>query len=201
MNELPVKAFPTIGCCGLDCGLCQRYYTVGSSRCPGCAGPDFFEKMPSCGYISCCVKKRGLEVCAQCEEFPCSRFDRWLDSCAEHDSFVTHGRVKANLDFIRAHGLDEFMEQQRKRIGLLEHMIRDFNDGRSRSFYCIATTLLPIADLEASLAKAQNELRSSKIGPDDVKSKPKVLKGFLSACAARDGTELRLRRKAKTDGD
>jgi hypothetical protein len=25
---------PTIGCCGIDCGLCPRYYTDGPSRCP-----------------------------------------------------------------------------------------------------------------------------------------------------------------------
>ena len=201
MKEQPVKTFPTIGCCGLDCGLCTRYYTEGASRCPGCAGPDFFDKMPSCGYISCCVKKRGLEVCAQCEEFPCSRFDHWLDSCAEYDSFVTHGRVKVNLDFVRAHGLDEFIQQQRKRIGLLERMLRDFNDGRSRSFYCIATTLLPIADLETSLAKAQKEVMASKIGPDDTKSKAKILKGFLNVCAAGSGIELKLRKRVKTDAD
>jgi hypothetical protein len=64
MSERPIKAYPTLGCCGLDCGLCSRYYTVGTSRCPGCCGPEFFDKMPSCAYITCCVKKKGLEVCA-----------------------------------------------------------------------------------------------------------------------------------------
>jgi hypothetical protein len=41
----PVKIYPTIGACGLDCGLCTRYYTVGPSRCPGCCGPDSFTKV------------------------------------------------------------------------------------------------------------------------------------------------------------
>lgn len=197
-KEPPVKTFPTLGCCGLDCGLCPRYYTVGSSRCPGCAGPDFFDKHPSCGYITCCVRKRGLEVCSQCEEFPCSRFEPWLANCGEHDSFVTYRQVNTNLDFIRSHGVDRFMEQQNKRIGMLEAMLEDFDDGRSRSFYCIATTLLPIANLETSLDKAQQEVVASKIRPDDVKNKSKVLKGFLSDCAARGGIELKLRKKTKT---
>ena len=68
------KTYPTIGCCGLDCGLCPRFYTVGHSRCPGCAGPDFFNKHPSCSFITCCVKKKNLEVCAECSEFPCPKF-------------------------------------------------------------------------------------------------------------------------------
>src|SRR5512136_3302859 len=97
MKEHPVKTFPTIGCCGIDCGLCPRYYTTGSSRCPGCAGPDFFEKHPSCGHITCCVKTRKLEVCSQCDEFPCSRFESWADG----DSFVTHQKTLFNLDSIR----------------------------------------------------------------------------------------------------
>jgi hypothetical protein len=200
-KEQPGKAFPTVGCCGLDCGLCPRYYTVGSSRCPGCAGPEFFEKHPSCGYITCCVKKRGLEVCSQCEEFPCSRFEPWLANCGEHDSFVTHRQVSANLDFIRTHGVDNFMKQQNRRIGMLETMLQHFDDGRSRSFYCIAATLLPIEDLEASLAKARKEVVASKIKPDDIKSKAKILRGFLNVCAAGGRIELKLRKRAKANGD
>jgi hypothetical protein len=70
----PVKKYPTIAVCGLDCGLCPRYYTEGPSRCPGCAGPGFFDKHPSCSFITCCVKKKGLEVCAECADFPCAKF-------------------------------------------------------------------------------------------------------------------------------
>ena len=63
------KQYSTIGCCGIDCGLCPRFYTQGSSACPGCGGKDFAEKHPSCGYLTCCSVKRNLEVCAQCNEF------------------------------------------------------------------------------------------------------------------------------------
>src|SRR3989304_10020198 len=163
MGEQPVKTYPTIGCCGLDCGLCPRYYTVGSSRCPGCCGPDFFNKHPSCSYITCCVKKKSLEACAQCDEFPCSKFESWLETGGEYDSFLTHKKAKPNLDFIRTYGLERYFEQQSKRIELLEKMLKNFDDGRSRNFYCIAATLLQIANLEASLEKT--EQRSKAIKP------------------------------------
>ena len=125
MIEQPIKKHLTLGCCGLDCGLCPRYYTVGSSRCPGCCGPNFFNKHPSCTYITCCVKKRKLEVCAQCDEFPCSKFDSWLVGGVEYDSFVTHKKAHLNMIFIRKYGIKKFIEQQSLRIRLLETMLKD----------------------------------------------------------------------------
>ena len=199
MGERPVKNYPTVGCCGLDCGLCPRYYTIGSSRCPGCCGPDFFNKHPSCSYITCCVKKKGLEVCAQCGEFPCSKFESCLENGGEYDSFLTHKKAKPNLDFIRTYGLERFIGQQRKRVELLEKMLNHFDDGRSKSFYCIATTLLPIADLETSLEKTEQRLKADKIDLDDSRIKSKVLKDFLNESAARNEVELRLRKKGKAN--
>jgi hypothetical protein len=193
MKEHPVKAFPTIGCCGIDCGLCPRYYTTGSSRCPGCAGPDFFDKHPSCGHITCCVKKRKLEVCSQCDEFPCSRFESW----AEGDSFVTHKKTLSNLNSIRGEGLEEFIEQQRKRIGLLTTMLEEFDDSRSKSYYCLATALLPVAALEESLHHAQEQVKQDKAKSGDIKARASILRGFLDDCAAKTGVELKLRHKKR----
>ena len=199
MSAHPIKIYPTIGCCGLDCGLCPRYYTVGSSKCPGCCGPDFFNRHPSCSYITCCVKKKKLEICAQCDEFPCSKFESWLVDGGEYDSFLTHKKAHHNLNFIRKHGIEEFIEQQRKRIRLLETILKNFNDGRSKSFYCIAATLLPITDLEISLNKTKQKIEADKIRLDDFKTKSKILKGFLNNFAAKKRIELKLRKKVKVN--
>jgi hypothetical protein len=193
MKEHPVKTFPAIGCCGIDCGLCPRYYTAGSSRCPGCAGPGFFEKHPSCGHITCCVKKRKLEVCSQCDEFPCSKFESWL----EGDSFVTHQKTLFNLDSVRREGLEGFVEQQGKRMGLLKTMLEGFDDGRSKSYYCLAAALLPVAALEESLHHAQELVKKDNARSQDIKNKAVVLRGYLNDCGARSGVELKLRQKHK----
>ncbi|TET26129.1 MAG: DUF3795 domain-containing protein, partial [Dehalococcoidia bacterium] len=55
MDKYPLKKYPIVGACGLNCGLCPRYYTQGTSRCPGCCGPDFWQKHPGCAFITCCV--------------------------------------------------------------------------------------------------------------------------------------------------
>jgi len=191
MKERPEKRFPTIGCCGIDCGLCPRYYTAGSSRCPGCAGPDFFEKHPSCGFITCCVKQRKLEVCAECDEFPCSRFDSWIGG----DSFVTHRMALVNLSSMRETGLERFREQQEKRMALLQTMLEKFDDGRSKSFYCTAAALLPVAALEESLRQAQGQIGQAKVRTMDAKTRAGILRGLLNGCAASARVELKLRHK------
>ena len=192
MSEHPIKRYPTLGCCGLDCGLCPRYYTAGSSRCPGCCGPDFFNKHPSCPFITCCVKKNDLEVCAECDEFPCPKFESEGENA--FDSFVTHRKTVWNLNFIKENGMTKFIEQQERRIELLEIMLKQFDEGRTKSFYCIAATLLPITDLEIALKDSEQKLKADKIGLDDAKTKSKILKGFLNDFAAREGMELKLRK-------
>lgn len=179
MNR-PQKTLPTIGCCGLDCGLCPRHYTVGISRCPGCAGPDFFNKHPSCSFITCCVTKRNLEVCAECSEFPCSKFksDEEYQQLKQSSSYPTYKKVMPNLNYIKEHGINKFMEQQNKRIDLLETMIHNFDDGRSRGFFCKATALLDLTNLENSLDEATREIESNNIR--DMKIKAKILNNILN---------------------
>ena len=178
--NIPKKTYPTIGCCGLDCGLCPRYYTAGVSRCPGCAGPDFFNKHPSCSFITCCVTKKNFEVCAECPEFPCSKFksDEEYQQLKESSSYPSCKKVMPNLNFIKEHGIKKFIEQQKKRIELLETMINNFDDGRSRSFFCKATALLDLKNLGNSLDEATRKIKADNIR--DVKIKAKVLKNVLN---------------------
>jgi len=181
------KIYPTIGVCGLDCGFCPRYYTVGTSRCPGCAGPDFSNKHPSCSFITCCVKKKNLEACAECPEFPCSKFkrDEEYQQLKQSSSYPPYKKVMSNLNFIEEYGIKKFIEQQKKRIKLLETMIENFDDGKSRSFYCKAAALLDLTSLEGSLDKA-----TQRIITDDIKIKAKILKEILNGIALKEGVEV-----------
>ena len=190
MSVKPEKKYPTIGCCGLDCGLCPRYYTEGSSKCPGCAGTGFYEKHPSCGYITCCVNKKGLEVCCQCDEFRCGRFDPWKEDGPELDSFISYRKAAFNMSFIKKNGLKRFLGQQEKRILLLEKMLDDFDDGRSKNLYCLAAALLSVKALEGAIKKVEKNKCVDK------KEMAKVLKEVLNELAEREGLELTLRKKS-----
>ena len=191
-TDSDLRKFPTIGVCGLDCGLCPRYYTVGTSRCPGCGGHDFFDKHPSCSFITCCVKKNNLEVCAECSDFPCFKFksDKEYQQAKESSSYPPYKKVMSNLNFIKEHGIEKFAEGQKKRIKLLEAMIENFDDGRSKSFFGKATALLDLTSLENSLDKAIKIAESNNFKPNDAKSKAKILKDILNLTAIKDGIEF-----------
>jgi len=165
---------------------------VGTSRCPGCCGPEFFNKHPSCSFITCCVKKKNLEVCAECSDFPCSKFksDEEYKQVKESSSYPSYKKVMPNLNFIKEHGIEKFVEQQKKRIKLLKTMIANFDDGRSRSFYCKSAALLDLTTLENSLDKAIHEIQIDNIQPNDTKTKAKILKDILSGIALKEGVEL-----------
>ena len=192
MNQNLIKEYPTLGCCGLDCGLCPRYYTIGPSRCPGCCGPNFFDKHPSCSFITCCVKNKNLEVCAECSDLPCSKFksDEEYQQLKESSSYPSSKKIIPNLNFIRESGIEKFIEQQKKKIKLLELMIENFNNGRSKSFYCKATTLLDLKSLENSLNYAIQKIEKDNIKPNNIKIKAKILKDILNEIATKDGVEL-----------
>ncbi len=180
-KSYPVRRYPTIGVCGLDCGLCPRYYTRGKSRCPGCGGPDFLSKRPTCSFITCCVRKRNLEVCAECSDFPCSRFksENEYQRLKEISSYPSYKVVLSNLNFIKEHGIRKFAGQQRKRITLLERMIDSFDDGRSRSFFCRAACLCEVGDLEDAVHGAVRAVRTENIDRHNRKGRAKILREYL----------------------
>ena len=190
-KEYPLKKYPTVACCGLDCGLCPAYYTKGHSRCPGCCGHDFQSKHPSCSIITCCVKKHKFETCAECDEFPCSKIENWDKS----DSFISHRVSLSNLELIKEIGIEEFFTQQQKRIEFLANMLDNFNEGRSKSFFCIAATLLSIKDLDKALEDSIMHIKKKDIDETDLKTKSKILRENLTKLAKFKSLELRLKRK------
>jgi hypothetical protein len=92
--------------------------------------------------------------------------------------------------------LSTFIEQQKKRVGILEEMLRSYNDGRSKSFYCLAAALLSLESLEESLIMADEIIKEKSIETTDFKGKAGILKGILNHFAREEDEELKLR-KAK----
>lgn len=115
----------------------------------------------------------------------------------EYDSFLTYKKAYHNLQLIRKYGIEQFIEKQQERIELLKVLLNDYDDGRSKSFYCIATTLLPRKDIEQALDETKQKMIEENIEVNDNKAKAKILKGYLNAIAAKEGIELKLRKKAK----
>jgi len=191
MDKYPLKKYPIVGACGLNCGLCLRYYTQGTSRCPGCCGQDFWQKHPSCGFITCCVKQRNLETCAQCTDWEgCDRIAKNLEAAKYHDSFISYRPLADNFAFIQKNGIEEFARLEMEKQKFLRHLIDNYDEGRSKSFYCTSCQLVPLdslkkvmADVEASMTKATS-----------IKEKAKIVRASITSLANYLQIDLKLRK-------
>ena len=178
------------GCCGIYCGLCPRYQSTAKSRCPGC---KVLSLTISCKLYNCCVKKKGLTTCAECADFPCDKYAGFF----EWDSFVSHAVCRPNLERIREVGLEKWLQQQTEKRALLESVLANYNDGMSRSFYCLAAALMSIDLMKEAVSEAEAAVSESGGDFSDAKAKAKILKSLIEDRAFGAGISLQLRKKPK----
>ena len=183
--EYAVRKNPLFSACGLNCGLCPRYYTDGQSRCPGCAGEGFSLVHPPCGVLSCCQRK-GLEYCYLCEEFPCDKYAKADDA----DSFITHKNQFKDFDKAKRIGLEAYEAELAERVKILEELLANYNDGRRKSFFCTAVNLLELEDIQAVMVQIAEQAKAM----DTVKEKAVIAARLLQDMADERGIVLKLRK-------
>jgi len=161
------------------------------SRCPGCCGPDFWQKHPGCAFITCCVKRKNLETCAQCVDWAgCEKVTRLLDSAKYHDSFISYGSLAASFVFIQENGIEEFVRLEIEKQGFLRYLIDNYDEGRSRSFYCTSCQLIPLDRLRGALADAETRITVVT----DIKEKARIVRAAISSLADTLQINLKLRK-------
>ena len=180
--------YPQIGICGLSCRLCPSYHSKTDSRCAGCKSEGRMKV--GCPFITCAVKKRGIEFCWQCPEHKnCERWREHRKRGRYHDSFVCYQRLEDNIAFIERQGVSDFAEAQKERAHLLTAMLAEFNEGRSKSFYCIVATVMDIQEMTQVIAQARND----SVGKD-IRGKSKTLHLILNKIAEERKYNLKLRK-------
>ena len=181
-------SYPEIGVCGLSCRLCPSYHIEGKSRCPGCKSE--FRMGAGCPFITCAVKKKGIEFCWECDEN--SSCEKWANHRAfglQHDTFVCYQRLESNIGFIHENGERAFEKEQKARERLLREMLRDFNEGRSKRYYSIAAAVMEIEELEEALRQAGNDSQGL-----DRKARARILHNILNGIAKNNNYLLKLRK-------
>jgi hypothetical protein len=164
------------------------YHITGESRCAGCKTDA--RMAVGCSFITCAVKKKGIEFCWDCEEnTTCEKWNRHRDSGKHHDSFKCYQKLEEDISFIRKNGVEVFEKSQKRRENLLKEMLGEFNEGRSKSYYCISATVIEIDELEKSL----DEARKNSVG-HDVKGKSRKLHSILDDIAKQKEYFLKLRK-------
>jgi len=174
------EARDLIGCCGLYCGLCNKYQSKAPSRCIGC---KLGEQHSWCSIWNCCVKKHGFETCAECSEvFSCAIFTRrkvaeWIPAAA-------------NLSQIKEIGLENWLKDQKERQRLVEELLENYNEGRSMSLYCKVCARMPIELVNSAITQSKKELAGKQVDQSDVKSKAKILKAIIKDLDSKANVNL-----------
>jgi hypothetical protein len=180
--------YPEIGVCGLSCRLCPSYHAQGESRCGGCKSAS--RMAVGCQFITCAVKKKGVEFCWACEEGEtCAKWHEHRKTSQKHDSFVCYQKLEDNIAFIQRDGVKPFEKTQKAREQLLRTMLDGFNEGRSKTYYSIAATVLEIEELKAALSQAKAQSRGLGL-----KEKSLVLHSLLDEIAKHKRYTLKLRK-------
>ena len=169
-----------VGCCGLYCGLCSKYQSKAASRCIGC---KVGEQHSWYSIWNCCVKRHKFETCSECEEvFRCDIYLRrkvseWIPAAD-------------NLRRIKEAGLKNWLNEQRERQALVEELLRNYNEGRSMSFYCKVCGRMPIESINKAIKETKKKLLSEKADESDMKSKAKILKAVIKDSALKANVNL-----------
>ena len=183
-----MRRYTEIGVCGLSCRLCPAYHRETKSKCNGCKSE--YRMGAPCPFHTCAVKKRGIDFCGFCDEnSTCDRWRKFREEGKKYDSIVCYQRLEDNIDLIQNYGMEEFEQTQKVREKLLRDILAEFNEGRSKSLYCIAATTLEIEELESALREARAKSKGL-----DVKAKSQVMHSILNRIAENKNYFLRLRK-------
>ena len=99
-----------------------------------------------------------------------------------------------NQKTIQKYGIEKYMEKQNIRINILRKILSEYNDGKSKNYFCIAVALLDINCLNDSIKKVESKIKNENIMENDLRNKANILKNILSECAEKNNIEIKLQR-------
>lgn len=168
--------------CGLNCGLCPMKL---DSYCPGCGGG---EGNQSCKIAKCSIRHGEIEYCNQCQEFPCDKYGR----ADEYDIFITHRNWKQDFEKMKQIGVEAYNSEQIQKLEILKCLLKDYNDGRRKSFFCLAVNLLDLEDLKTVMEHLAEEKKLESL---TLKEKSAYVVKQFQSIAEQRGVVLKWNRK------
>ncbi len=174
---------PLFSLCGLNCGLCSMHL---DNYCPGCGGGAGNQP---CGIIRCSQQHDGIEYCYLCNKYPCEKYDG-IDA---FDSFITHRNQLKDFEKVRKIGLVAYQSELDEKIKILKYLLDNYNDGRRKSFFCIALNLLELQDVKSVMDQITSQAASNNL---TLKEKTSLAVNLFQAMAEKRNIVLKLNKKA-----
>lgn len=168
--------------CGLNCSLCPMRL---GGYCSGCGGGPGNQ---SCAIAKCSLQHDGVEYCFLCPEFPCEKYD----GAEDYDSFITHQRLLRDIQRVNEIGIEAYHKEQTRKTEILQTLLAEYNDGRRKTFYCVAINLTPLQQIESIMEQAANNSYLSTLG---IKEKSAYIVSLFQEYASQEGLVLKLRKK------
>lgn len=176
------RTYPLFSLCGLNCGLCPMYHISETNHCTGCGGKG----RPSCKIIRCSEQHGNIEYCYLCEEYPCERYTDAFPT----DSFITYRNVLRDFERAKNEGLEHYQAVLNKKVEVLRFLLKHYNDGRRKSFFCLAVNLLELEDIQIVV-----EQIAKKIKPDDtIKEQAALAVRLFKEMAEKQNIDLKLKK-------
>lgn len=166
--------------CGLNCALCTMQL---DGYCPGCGGGSGNQ---SCSIAKCSLAHGGYDTCFECEEYPCAKYE----NCTESDSFITHRNQLSDMKRFHELGACAYHAELSAKANALKFLLEHCNDGRRKSFFCLAVNLVSLSDLASVMEAVEREIE-----PDmPLKTKATVAVEHFEEIAAQKGIVLKLKK-------
>ena len=98
------------------------------------------------------------------------------------------------MDRLISIGTERYHSELKEKMQILRYLLDNFNDGRRKSFFCMAVNLIEIEDLKSAVKEIEEEVSGKEL---TVKEKAVISVEILKSAAARKNIILKLRKKEK----
>lgn len=170
--------------CGLNCGLCPMFHSPNA--CPGCGGGVGHQP---CMIVRCAMQHGNIEYCFECSEFPCDKYAVAM----EYDSFLPKKNMVNDLKKAQTMGIDKYLDELSHKIKILNELLKCYNTGRKKTFYCVSINLLDLSDLQ-EIMETLNEKENQVLND---KEKETLAVNLFESKATEKNISLKLNKKKK----
>lgn len=166
--------------CGLNCGLCLMRL---GNHCGGCGKGN-----QSCRIARCSLEHGKVEYCSECAQYPCERYQQ-IDA---NEIFIPHRRQKLDLERAQSIGIEQYNLEQQEKVKILSYLLSNYNDGRRKTFFCVAVNLLELSELREAMAELESH---DEFTSAPIKERSAYAVGVIQRIADRRNVKLKLIKK------
>ena len=113
-----------------------------------------------------------------------------MEAAEQGDSFISYRPLADNYAFIQKNGIEEFARRELAKMEILGYLLKHFDDGRSKAFYCTSCQLLPLDSLKSALAESEKKINENT----DIKEKFGQIRAAINRLADALHVDLKLRK-------